>query len=201
MHRNIHRVYAVPHAGHLRNYVLRFVLLWFVTVLVPIGMMTSSNGIIFRITGLLCGEFTGPRRLPRTKASKASFHVFFDLRLNKRLSKQSWGCWFETLSRPLWRHCDGITHILQWYLTGICVFIRYAQVSVTQRWRIAKISEFNALSAVIITKAIQSWNMPMCIFCGIYCVYICKLTGVFVPRPAIRAYIATLRKFQSISKL
>ena len=27
---------------------------------------------------------------------------FFDLRLNKRLSKQWWGWWFETLSRPLW---------------------------------------------------------------------------------------------------
>ena len=30
--------------------------------------------------------------------------VFFYLRLNKRLSKQSWGWWLETLSRPLWRH-------------------------------------------------------------------------------------------------
>ena len=28
-----------------------------------------------------------------------SFDVFFDLRLNKRLSKQSWGWWFETPSR------------------------------------------------------------------------------------------------------
>ena len=27
-----------------------------------------------------------------------------DLRLNKRLGKQSWGWWFETLARPLWRH-------------------------------------------------------------------------------------------------
>ena len=26
--------------------------------------------------------------------------------LNKRLSKQSWGWWFETLSCPLWRHCN-----------------------------------------------------------------------------------------------
>ena len=26
--------------------------------------------------------------------------------LNKRLSKQSWGCWFEMLSRSLWRHCN-----------------------------------------------------------------------------------------------
>ena len=29
-----------------------------------------------------------------------SFEVFFDLRLNKRLSKQSWGWWFETPSFP-----------------------------------------------------------------------------------------------------
>ena len=33
---------------------------------------------------------------------------FFDLRLNKRLSKQSGGWWFETPSRPLWRHHNGI---------------------------------------------------------------------------------------------
>ena len=40
-----------------------------------------------------------------------SFDVFFDLRLNKRLNKQSWGWWFETLSRSSWRHCNG------WYST------------------------------------------------------------------------------------
>ena len=34
-------------------------------------MMTSSNGNIFRVTGPLCGEFTGPRWIPRTKASAA----------------------------------------------------------------------------------------------------------------------------------
>ena len=34
--------------------------------------------------------------------------VFFDLSLNKRLSKQSWGWWFETPSCPLWRHCNDI---------------------------------------------------------------------------------------------
>ena len=36
--------------------------------------------------------------------SPQSFNVFFDLHLNKWLSKQSWGWWFETLSCPLWRH-------------------------------------------------------------------------------------------------
>ena len=33
--------------------------------------MTSSNGNIFRVTGPLCGEFTGLRWIPRTKASDA----------------------------------------------------------------------------------------------------------------------------------
>ena len=35
-----------------------------------------------------------------------SFDVFFDLRLNKRLTKQSRRRWLETPSRSLWRHCD-----------------------------------------------------------------------------------------------
>ena len=34
-------------------------------------MMTSSNENIFRVTDHLCGEFTGHRRTPRTKASDA----------------------------------------------------------------------------------------------------------------------------------
>ena len=50
------------------------------------------------------GEFSAQRSVTR------SFDVFFDLRLNKRLSKQSWGWWSETLSRPLWRHCNGNVH-------------------------------------------------------------------------------------------
>ena len=31
-------------------------------------MMTLTNGNIFRITGPLCGEFTGHRWIPATKA-------------------------------------------------------------------------------------------------------------------------------------
>ena len=65
--------------------------------------MTSLNGNIFRVTGLLYGEFTGHRWIPRTKASGAGFGVFFYLRLNQQLSNQ-WGRrWFEMLSRSLWR--------------------------------------------------------------------------------------------------
>ena len=48
------------------------------------------------------GEF--PPQRPVTR----SFDVFFDLRLNKRLSKQSRRRWFETPSHPLWRHCNDL---------------------------------------------------------------------------------------------
>ena len=77
------------------------------------SMMTSSNGNIIRVTDHLWGEFTGHRWIPRTKASDAElcFDVFFDLRLKKRLSKQSWGWWFGTPSRPLWRHCIALITI------------------------------------------------------------------------------------------
>ena len=45
------------------------------------------------------GEFPAQRPVTR------NFDVFFDLRLNKLWSKQCWGWWFETPSRPLWHHC------------------------------------------------------------------------------------------------
>ena len=48
---------------------------------------------------IFTGEF--PSQWPVT----LSFDVFFDLRLNKGLSKHSW---FETPSRSLWRHCNAI---------------------------------------------------------------------------------------------
>ena len=51
-------------------------------------MMTSSNGNIFRVTGPLCGEFTGPGEFPAQRPVTRSFDVFFDIRPNKRLSKQ-----------------------------------------------------------------------------------------------------------------
>ena len=46
--------------------------------------------------------------IPLTKASDAELWCFFDLRLNKRLIKQSRPRWFETASRSFWRHCNYI---------------------------------------------------------------------------------------------
>ena len=86
-------------------------------------MMTSSNGNIFRVTGHMCGKFTGPGEFPAQRPVTRSFDVSFDLHPHKRLSKQSWGWWFETLSRPLWRHRnakDGPYLVLTGELLGAC---------------------------------------------------------------------------------
>ena len=74
-------------------------------------MMTSSTGNSFRVTGHLCAQ------RPVTRG----FDVFFDLRPDKQLSKQSSGWWFETPSHSLWRHhnedymclCSGSVNILR----------------------------------------------------------------------------------------
>ena len=58
----------------------------------------SALLVICAVNSPVPGEFPAQRLVTR------SFDVFFDLRLNKRLSKQSWGWWFETLSRSLWCH-------------------------------------------------------------------------------------------------
>ena len=83
------------------------------TSIFPASMMTSSNGNMFRVTGFcagnspatvgnspVTGEFSSHRPVTR------SFDVFFDLSLNRQLSKQSRRRWFETPSRSLWRHCN-----------------------------------------------------------------------------------------------
>ena len=58
------------------------------------------------------GEF--PTQRPVTQ----SFDGFYDLRLNKQLSKQPWGWWFETPSRSLWRYI-GMIGILFFILINI----------------------------------------------------------------------------------
>ena len=68
------------------------------------------NGNIFRVSDHLCGKFAGnspvSNEFPEQRPVTRSFDVFFDPGPNQRLSKQSWGWWFETPSCPLWCHCN-----------------------------------------------------------------------------------------------
>ena len=62
----------------------------------------NAWSIFYMMTSPVPGEF--PTQRPVTRSSD----VFFDLCLNKQLSKQSRGWWFETLSRPLLHHRNDI---------------------------------------------------------------------------------------------
>ena len=69
----------------------------------PVLSSHTHDDVVFRVTDPLCGKFTGPGEFPAQRPVTRSFNVFFDLRPNKRLSKQSWGWWFGTPSWSLWR--------------------------------------------------------------------------------------------------
>ena len=60
------------------------------------------------LLAICAGNSPVPSEFPAQRPVTQSFDVFFDLRLNKWFRKQSWGWWFETLSHPLWRHCNDV---------------------------------------------------------------------------------------------
>ena len=74
-----------------------------------VDMMTSSDQMetFSALLAICAGNSPVPGEFPTQRPVTRSFDIFFDLRQNKRLRKQSWGWWFETRSRPLWRHCNG----------------------------------------------------------------------------------------------
>ena len=111
--------------------------------------MTSSNGNIFHVTGLLCREF--PAQRPVTQ----SFDVSFDRRLNTQLCKQSWGCWCEMPSHPLWHHHNG--YEIETYHANF-IYISFT----SHAWHV---------------RCMQSRSMRLhCIFYGIIsCLIICYL--------------------------
>ena len=63
-------------------------------------MMTSWNGNIFRITGHLCGEFTGPRWIPHTKASDAELWCFL-CRRHFQIDFHEWKLLYFCIQIPL----------------------------------------------------------------------------------------------------
>ena len=101
-------------------------------------MMTSSMETFSALlaicagSSLVTGEFLAQRPVTRI------FDVLFHLRLNKRLSKQSWGWWFETLSRPLWRHCNA-GKLLSGRLCGS--WLRYTVTCIVLRLIIGRFSK------------------------------------------------------------
>ena len=64
------------------------------------------------LLAICAGNSPVPGEFPSQRPVTRSFDVFFELRLNKRLSKQLWGWWIETQSLPLWRQCTDYAKLL-----------------------------------------------------------------------------------------
>ena len=56
------------------------------------------------LLAICAGNSPVPGEFPAQRPVTRGFDVFFDLRPDKHLSKQSWGWWSETPSHSLWRH-------------------------------------------------------------------------------------------------
>ena len=120
-------------------------------------MMTSSNGNIFHVTGPLCGEFTGPGEFLAQGPVTRSFDVFFDLRLNKRLSKQSWGWWFETLSWSLWCQCNALCYYLSYVVLETSKLVSDKDMLCNWQYLYIYINCINTTSYKL--------QMPSCLLC------------------------------------
>ena len=55
---------------------------------------------------LCAGIHRSPVNSPHKGQRRGTLMFSLICTLNKRFSKQSWGWWFETPSRSLWRHCN-----------------------------------------------------------------------------------------------
>ena len=118
--------------------------------------METFSGLL----ALCAGNSPVPGEFPAQKPVTPSFNIFFDLRLNKRLSKQSRGRWFETIYPAhsdvtvmiLWStiHMSGVlrmcwltterdTHIICKHKAAIrraCNKLRHLRVSIVQNIKV-----------------------------------------------------------------
>ena len=98
--------------------------------LVPLGAMTYAGTSLIKFTwwrhpmetfstllAIYAGNSPVTGEFPTQRPVTQSFDVFFDLSLNKRLSKQWWGWWFEM---P-WCHYDVIVMIYVYIYTGLAL--------------------------------------------------------------------------------
>ena len=123
-----------------------------------IFMMTSSNGNIFRVTGPLCGEFTGDH-----KGQWRGVLIFSLIYARiKGLSKQSWSWWFETPSRSLWRHRNVVQILNLMKIVNAVVWTDYIQI-VWLFWH-----EYNS----VVRKFRIELRVPICYVAAMYFLYI-----------------------------
>ena len=123
------------------------------------------------LLAICAGKSPAISEFPSQRPVTRNFDVFFDLRLNKRLSKQSWGWWFETPSHPLWRHCNDSVEFTQ-YIHSIstkytfvllCFFLKcYASVLsgfIYSYFRVPSLAGPSSSAMTLKFKNKPKWNL------------------------------------------
>ena len=144
-------------------------------------MVRPSNGNIFRVTGLCAGNSPVTSEFPAQRPVTRSFGVFFDLCLNKRLSKQLWGWWFEMLSCPLWHHCIESFMLLIMWIGDVIIFFGTCHISLSWNDRKNKI----CIKICIHVSWNKFWievsqyiDLPwMTILCWLWCLSLTSVKG------------------------
>ena len=87
------------------------------------------------LLGLCAGNSPVTGEFPSQRPVTRSFDVFFDLCLNKRLSKQLRRRWFEMPSCSLWRHCNVgvVAQLIQIHIR----FVFHTKMFLIILWRVA----------------------------------------------------------------
>ena len=90
------------------------------------------------LLALCVGNSSVPDEFPTQRPVTRSFDVFFELCLNKRLSKQLRGWWFEMPSFSFWRHCNvcllyGTNLVCCQKLEALVIMMKFQHI---QAWKI-----------------------------------------------------------------
>ena len=121
------------------------------------------------LLAICAGNSPVPGEFPAQRPATRSFDVYFYLRPNKRLSKQSLGWWFETLSPPWWRHRNGIYRYVH-----MCVLWCKCSLRLGQQPRFYRMS----------TKIHLSWtghiHLKHCSYVNIFIMFLYVLPDVFL---------------------
>ena len=106
--------YKLPNIGNINSFYNLYNIYLFITRLLE-WRVPKHNDVIQRkhfprYRPFCVGYSPVTGEFPTQRVVTRSFDVFLSLHLNKRLSKQWWGWWFDMPSRSLWRHCNGRPH-------------------------------------------------------------------------------------------
>ena len=110
------------------------------------------------------GIHRSPVNSPKKGQWRGALIFFFGLRLNKRLSKQQWGWWFETPSRSLWRLVMYGSTLIPARITSCTdyeVWWNYLSISKLQR---------RSMWLLMLSQWYNQSNKAVCIFYGTYCI-------------------------------